>query len=303
MIWQASLVGVGLTVFLFGMRLMSNALKQASGAKMREVVTGITRTRVRGALVGALLTAVIQSSSATTVIVVGAADAGLLSLPQALSLIAGANVGTTITAQIISLRLSRLIIPLLAIGLASHCSRRLKTLGSISLGLGMVFAGLEVMSQGLIPLSGTPVFSRILAVANESAALSVLAGMVLTAVIQSSSAVTGIIISLANSNIMGLTAAIAATLGSNIGTCMTALLATVGAGRKARQAAYAHLLFNIGGVAVVYPFFPGFVRLVAGTGPDVARQVANGHTIFNIISACCYLLVLGVINRLLERVR
>lgn len=303
MVGKASLAAIGLIVFILGMRLMSTALRQASGPTMRRIITGMTRTRVRGAVIGASVTAIVQSSSATTVMIVGAADAGLLNLHQALSLIAGANVGTTITAQIISLRLSRLIVPLLSLGLIGQVIPRLKTVGRVTIGLGMVFGGLEWLCQGLVPLSSTPVFSHVLALTNESAVLALLAGMLLTAIVQSSSAVTGIIISLANSNTMGLPAAIAATLGSNIGTCMTAILATFGAGRGARQAACAHLLFNLGGVAMVWPILPWFIDLVAGSGPDTARQVANGHTIFNVISAICFLSLLGIIRRALEQVR
>lgn len=292
---------LGLVVFIVGLRLMSNALLKTAGSRLQGWLLTITKTPLRGTLAGTLVTMVIQSSSATTVIVVTAVNAGLLTLKQALSLIAGANVGTTITVQIVAFELYQLVLPALLLGILLLLLPQARQLGWLILGLGLLFLGLQLMSEHLIVLLQVPVVRSLLLACSHSPYFAILVGIVVTALVQSSSAVTAVTIALATGQALDLSAAIGIALGSNIGTCVTALLAAYGATRPARQAALAHLWFNVIGVVAVIPFYAAFLDLVAGTAPDIMRQIANGHTLFNIISAGVFLVLITPVSRLLER--
>ncbi|HHW98705.1 MAG TPA: Na/Pi cotransporter family protein [Firmicutes bacterium] len=291
----------GLILFLMGLRLMSAALVKIAGGRLQTWLLNITKTPLRGTLAGTLFTMIIQSSSATTVIVVAAVNAGLLTLKQALSLIAGANVGTTITEQIVVLELYQLVLPSLSLGFLLVLWPKARQAGLALVGLGLLFQGLQLMSEHLAQLLHLPVVRSLLAACSGSPYLSIVVGMALTAIVQSSSAVTALTIALAAGRALDLSTAIGIALGSNIGTCVTALIAAHGTNRFARQAAMAHLLFNVLGVLAVIPFYTAFVDLVASTAPDLGRQIANGHTLFNLISVGVFLPIITPVSRILER--
>ncbi|MGI6345463.1 MAG: Na/Pi cotransporter family protein [Bacillota bacterium] len=291
------LVAIALAGFLLGMRLMAGAMRDLAGARMQQVLTLATDNPWRGCLVGALVTAILQSSSATTAMVVAAVEGGLLGLEQALGLIAGANIGTTVTAQLAALQLYQLILPLLGGGLLLFLLPRQRPLSRLLLGLGLLFWGLQGMSESLLPLVQLDLVDSLLRACSHSVLLGVLFGTLLTAVVQSSSAVTGVVIGLAISDSIDLSAAMAIALGSNIGTCVTALLAAWGGGQRARQAAYGHLWFNVIGVLAVLPVYDGFLQLVTASAPDLPLRLANGHMIFNVLSALVFLLLLPLLRR------
>ncbi len=301
MLLYIALPAFGLFIFLFGLRLMSAALLKLAGSHLQTWLTRLTKTPMRGTLVGTFVTVLIQSSSATTVIVVAAVDAGLLTLRQAMALIAGANVGTTITAQIIAFEPYQLILPILLLGLLLLLLPQSRQIGFVLIGLGFLFFGLQLMSKNLALLLHLPIVHSLFLACSRSPYLGVCVGLVITAVVQSSSAVTAVVIALAAGQVIDLSAAIGIALGSNIGTCATAIFASLGTNRPARQAALAHLLFNVIGVIVVLPFYAAFLTFVADTAPDIMHQVANGHTLFNVISAGIFLLLITPITRTLER--
>lgn len=291
---------LGLIVFIVGLRLMSNALLKTAGTRLQGWLLAITKTPLRGTIAGTLVTMVLQSSSATTVIVVTAVNAGLLTLKQALSLIAGANVGTTITVQIVAFELYQFVVPSLLLGLLLLLLPKARQLGRLVMGLGLLFFGLQLMSEHLAELLQVPVVRSLLLACSYSPYLAILVGIIVTALVQSSSAVTAVTIALATGQALDLSAAIGIALGSNIGTCVTALLAAYGTTRPARQAALAHLWFNVIGVIAVIPFYAAFLDLIADTAPDIMRQIANGHTLFNIISAVVFLVLITPVSNLLE---
>lgn len=292
---------LGLIVFILGLRLMSAALLKLAGSHLQTWLLAITKTPLRGTLAGTFITMFIQSSSATTVIVVAAVNAGLITLKQALALIAGANVGTTITAQIVAFQLYQLVLPAFLLGLLLLILPQSRQMGLVLIGLGFLFLGLQLMSENLALLLQLPAVRSLFLACSHSPYLSIAVGVMVTAVVQSSSAVTAVTIALAASQVLDLSAAIGIALGSNIGTCATTIFAAYGANSPARQAALAHLLFNVIGVIAVIPFYAAFLDLVANTAPDIMRQIANGHTLFNLISAGVFLLLITPVTRLLER--
>lgn len=293
---------IGLAIFLYSLRIISTSLLQLAGTRIEMWLIRLTRTPLRGALVGTLTTAIIQSSSATTAIVVAAINGGLLSLRQGLAYIIGANVGTTITAQLAALSLRQIILPALAAGLALHLLPRFRVAGRALGGLGLLFWGIVIMSENLAQLLHLAPFRLLFFISGKYPYLGILVGLGVTAVVQSSSAVTALVITLVAAQALDLTAALAITLGSNVGTCVTALLAAYGANRPARQAALAHLFFNVLGVAALLPFFNLFLSFIASTAPDAAHQVANGHTLFNLFSAFLFLLFFDPLARLIEKI-
>lgn len=240
----------GLALFLFGMDIMSNALKRAAGDYLKDVLGRLTRNRFLGMGVGAFVTAVVNSSSVTTVVLVGFISAGLLSMAQSVSIIMGANIGSTFTAQILAFKVANFALPLLTAGfMLSFMARRedVKDYGQILLGAGLIFYGMGVMSDAMLPLRAYPPFFDVLTSITHPLA-AVIVGAVFTAVIQSSAATTGIVIVLAGQGLLSLETAIAAALGANIGTCATAGLAVIGKPREAVRAAVVHILFNTAGV-------------------------------------------------------
>ena len=277
----------GLGLFLYGMKLMGDGLENAAGEKLKGILEKVTTNRFIAVLVGALVTSVIQSSSATTVMVVSFVNAGLMTLLQAVGVIMGANIGTTITAQMVSFNLDTIapiFIGLGAIMILIAKKKRIKDIACIALGFGILFLGMGTMSAALKPVAETPAFSNFIVVVGNNAILGLLTGLVMTAIVQSSSATTGILVALAATGTIDMGLAFPVILGCNIGTCVTALLASVGTNRIAKKAALMHLFFNIFGALIFLPFVSKVSGLVELISPgNVARQVANAHTIFNVI--------------------
>ncbi len=290
------LVG-GLGLFLFGIDIMAEGLQKSVGNKMRRVLEILTGIPIMGAIMGALVTAVIQSSSATTVMVVGFVNAGLMTLKQAVSVILGANIGTTVTAQLVAFQLTDYALPAIGIGVilflfSKH--RLTKYIGQALLGFGILFLGMDTMSSAMKPLREFPPFIDLMLSFGKYPILGIIAGALFTAIIQSSSATTSLVIVLSGQNLVDMQGAISLVLGSNIGTTVTALLASIGTSLTARRSAVAHLLFNVGGVLVFLPFIGYFEGIVQHTAASLPRQVANAHTIFNVTNT---LLILPFINQ------
>lgn len=277
----------GLGLFLYGMQMMSNGLEAAAGNRMKKILEKLTANRFLGVVVGAVITAVIQSSSATTVMVVGFVNSGMMTLQQAVWIIMGANVGTTITGQLIALDVGA-IAPLFAfIGVAFIVflkNEKLHHYGKIIAGLGILFIGMDMMSAAMVPLHESETFVNIIT-RFSNPVLGILAGAIFTAIIQSSSASVGILQALASSGVIGLPQAVYVLFGQNIGTCITAVLASIGTSRVAKRTTIIHLLFNIIGTTLftIICILTPFTTLVEGFTPNnVSAQIANMHTIFNI---------------------
>ncbi len=276
----------GLALFLMGMDRLTKALRVLAGDRMRGILARLTANRFAAATTGAGLTAVIQSSSVTTVLVVGFITAGLLTLQQSVGVIMGANIGTTVTAQIIAFKVTKYALALVAVGFgirffSKNDERRAQ--GGLLLGLGMVFFGMAVMGDAMGPLSDYEPFQDWMAGMSNPLA-GVLAGAVFTAIVQSSSATTGVVLALAFEGLVGLEAGIALILGANVGTSVTAQLAAIGKPRDALRAAWLHTLFNTIGVLLWLALIPFLANLVEGVGGSLARQIANAHTIFNVVN-------------------
>ena len=276
----------GLGLFLFGMKLMGDGLENAAGNKLKNVLEKVTSNKIIGVLVGAAITAVIQSSSATTVMVVSFVNSGLMTLSQATGVIMGACIGTTITAQMVSLNLNQLapiFVGFGAIALLASKKKSSKDISSIVLGFGILFLGMGIMSGAMKPLTESDAFKNIIEIMGSNRLLGVLAGLVMTAIVQSSSATTGMLIALATTGSIDIYIALPIILGCNIGTCVTALIASASANKKAKKAAIIHLLFKVIGVLIVLPFLKYLAIVVQYINPtDVTRQIANAHTIFNV---------------------
>jgi phosphate:Na+ symporter len=278
----------GLGMFLYGMKMMSDGLENVAGDRMRRVLEVLTSKRPAAVLVGAGVTAVVQSSSATTVMVVGFVNAGLMTLLQATGVIMGANIGTTITAQLIAFKLSDIAPFFLFIGMVFTVfvkKRVLSRFGEIILGFGILFVGLTLMSQAMEPLREVEAFRNLL-VSFKSPIVGVLFGAVFTAIIQSSSASVGILQALAGLGLIGLDSAVYVILGQNIGTCVTAILAAIGTSANSKRTAGIHLMFNILGTIIyliIVAIFPAIISWVASFSPgNISRQIANFHTLFNV---------------------
>ena len=279
----------GLALFLYGMQMMSSGLEAAAGNRMKRILEKLTSNRILGVLVGAGITAVIQSSSATTVMVVGFVNSGMMTLRQAVWIIMGANIGTTITGQLIALDVGE-IAPLMAfIGVALVVFIKKPTVrywGQIVAGLGILFLGMNMMSDSMLPLRESEAFIGLMTQFSNPL-LGILAGTVFTAVIQSSSASVGILQTLAKSGLIGLDSAVYVLFGQNIGTCITAVLASIGTSRNAKRTTIIHLLFNVIGTTLftVVCMCTPLTSWVAGWTPDnPSAQIANMHTLFNVVT-------------------
>lgn len=275
----------GLAVFLYGMKIMSDALQRSAGGRMKQLLEMLTTNRVLGVVVGAAITAIIQSSSATTVMVVGLVNAGIMSLTQAVGVIMGANIGTTMTAQLIAFKFDAIIPFALIIGAALMLftsKKSYKLVGEFLLGFGLLFSGMNQMSEAMSPLKEVKAFTDFILVIQHNPILGVLTGLGLTAIVQSSSATIGILQGLAFKGLIPIEAALPILFGDNIGTCVTALLASVGTTITAKRAAIMHLTFNIVGTIIFMIILQPVIWLVSLTATDVTRQIANAHTFFNL---------------------
>ncbi len=279
----------GLALFLYGMQMMSTGLEASAGNKMKLILEKLTANRFVGVLVGALITAIIQSSSATTVMVVGFVNSGMMTLNQAIWIIMGANIGTTITGQLIALNIGEFA-PLIAfLGVAAFVfskNEKVKYVGEILAGLGILFIGMDMMGTAMEPLADSEKFVSILT-KFENPLLGILAGTVFTALIQSSSASVGILQTLAGSGVIGLKSAAFVLFGQNIGTCITALLAAIGTNRNAKRTTIIHIMFNVFGTIIftILCLATPIIPMVEGWTPTNApAQIANLHTMFNIVT-------------------
>ena len=283
-----SLMG-GLGLFLYGMNLMGEALEKSAGSRLKKIIELLTSNIIMGVLVGALVTAVIQSSSATTVMVVGFVNAGIMTLPQAAGVIMGANIGTTITAQLVSFNLNGLAPVALGIGIVLYLfssKEKVKHIAEILIGFGILFTGMDFMKDAVKPLAEFKGFTDLLLTFGTYPLLGLLLGFGITAIVQSSSASMGMLVALASQGLIPLNAALPILYGQNIGTCVTSLLSSIGANKNAKRAASIHLVFNVLGTIIFLIFLnKPVVSIVTKIDPsNVARQIANTHTLFNIIS-------------------
>ena len=274
----------GLGLFLYGMNLMGDGLQKSAGSKLKRIIELLTSNVIMGVLVGMVVTMVIQSSSATTVMVVGFVNAGIMSLPQAIGVIMGANIGTTITAQLVSLDVDFLAPVALGIGIVIYMfsnKPKHKNIAEILIGFGILFTGMDFMKEAVKPLAGYQGFTDMLLSFGHHPILGVLMGFAITAIVQSSSASMGMLIALASQGLIPITAALPILYGENIGTCVTSLISSIGASRNARRAAIMHLTFNVlGSMIFMFILSKPIVAIVTAIDPtDAARQIANAHTL------------------------
>ena len=293
--WNIATLAGGLGLFLYGMKMMSDGLERAAGNRLRNMLNVLTTNRFLGMLVGMVFTMLIQSSSATTVMTVGFVNAGLMNLFQATGVILGANIGTTITGQIIAFKLTALAPVAIFAGVAIVMFTKknfTRHIGEVIAGFGILFIGLDMMSTSMEPLKDVPEFVNML-VAFKNPVLGILAGIAFTAIIQSSSASVGILQALAMQGLIDLDAAYLIILGQNIGTCVTAMLASVGTSKTAHRAAIIHLMFNVFSSVIVFALiqcFPAIIDGIQALSPgDVSRQIANAHTLFNVLGVIIFL--------------
>ncbi|MFH2059963.1 MAG: Na/Pi cotransporter family protein [Pseudomonadota bacterium] len=306
----------GLGLFILGMKMMTEGLQATAGQKIRRVLEAISSNRFIGCATGAGVTAIVQSSSATTVMLIGFVGAGIMGLEQAVGVVLGANIGTTITGQMIAFKLSNLALPAIAIGVPMKFfskQRKYRHIGDIIIGFGLLFYGMTVMNHGLSPIKSDPQFISFFTKFSTDSfggiLLCVSMGTILTVMVQSSSATVGLTMTLALQGLLSFPTAMALVLGENIGTTITAEIATLGSSSiSAHQTARAHTLFNVIGVFIMVIFFQPFVgfveyvtsamgaapvgQLVNGEAINVARYIANGHTLFNVINAMIFLVFL-----------
>lgn len=275
----------GLAIFLYGMNVMSDALQKAAGNRMKNLLEILTRNRVLAVLVGTVITAIIQSSSATTVMVVGLVNAGIMKLSQAVGVIMGANIGTTMTAQLIAFKFNDIVPFALIIGAILILFGKKKThkqLGELVLGFGLLFMGMNYMSDAMKPLGEVPEFTQFMVDLQHNPILGVFAGFLLTAIVQSSSATIGILQALASQGLVPIEAALPILFGDNIGTCITAILASIGTNLTAKRAALIHLTFNVIGTIVFLIILGPVTEIIKLLSLDPVRQIANAHTLFNV---------------------
>ena len=307
----------GLAVFIYGMNLMSESLQKAAGEKMKSILALLTKNRIMGVIAGALVTAVLQSSSATTVMAIGFVSAGLMSLPQAISIIFGANIGTTMTAQIIAFKITDYIYAFIFVGfiLSFVCkSERIKSIGQTIFAFGLLFLGIETMGDVMKPLASSPVFTDLIGKVSGIPVLGLLLGTAMTLVVQSSSATIAVLQNFAAqpgadgvTSILGLAGAIPILLGDNIGTTITALLASLGQSRDAKRTAIAHTIFNLSGSLVFIWFvkpYAALIQALSPKGPEVeviSRQIANAHTLFNLTMTVVWVCLLGLMVKIVMR--
>lgn len=308
----------GLAIFIFGMNMMSESLQKAAGEKMKKILGILTVNPVMGVLAGTIATAVMQSSSATTVMVIGFVSAGLMTLKQGISVILGANIGTTMTAQLLAFNISDYIFVIIFVGFIVSFvfkSEKIKSIGQTIFAFGLLFEGIQIMSSVMKPLAASPVFINMIDHVSGTPVLGVLVGTLMTLVVQSSSATIAVLQNFAAqagpdgvSSIIGLAGAIPVLLGDNIGTTITALLACIGQSRDAKRTALAHCTFNITGAFLFIWFvkpYAHFIQAISTKGPEVeviARQIANAHTIFNITMTLIWLPLIWLLVKIVVKI-
>lgn len=297
----------GIALFMYGMQLMGDGLQKAAGAKLQKILEAMTGVLAMGILLGAVVTAVLQASGATTVMTVGLVNAGLLTLKQGFGIIMGANIGTTMTAQLIAFKLSDYVTVLIFVGFLLQLlakRRRWKYLGQVTLGFGILMLGMDMMGKSVMPLRHYPGFVDFINAFSDNPLLGILIGMVMTVIIQSSSATIGILIAMANQGLVPLEGAIPVLLGDNIGTCITAVLASLRANITAKRVAVAHVMFNVIGSIIFITFMHWFIQIVMYISPanDIARQIANAHSAFNIINTLLFMPFVNQFIKLVQKI-
>lgn len=308
----------GLALFLYGMNSMSDALQKTAGEKMKKILGFLTKNPIMGALAGALVTAVLQSSSATTVMTIGFVSAGLMSLPQAISVIFGANIGTTMTAQLMAFKLTDYIYPIIFVGfLLNFVSKKEKSknIGLAIFSFGLLFEGIEIMGSVMEPLASSPFFLQMMDRVKDIPVLGLFLGAGMTLVVQSSSATIAVLQNFASQagpdgihSVIGLAGAIPILLGDNIGTTITALLASIGQSKNAKRTAISHSIFNISGSIVfmcIIPLYAKFIEMISPSGNEIdviSRQIANAHTFFNIACTLVWLPLIGVMVKIVTTI-
>lgn len=298
----------GLGLFLFGMNMMGTGLQKVAGSRLKRFVEILTNNKIMGVIVGTIVTMLIQSSSATTVMVVGFVNAGIMNLMQAVGVIMGANVGTTITGQLVAFKLDEIAPLVIGIGVLLWfitSKKKHKEIAEVLIGFGILFLGMGMMGDVLKSLKDSPIFrDMMLGLNNPVIGMGV--GLAITAILQSSSASTGILIALANEGLITLDLAFPILLGQNIGTCITAMLSSIGANKTAKQAAVVHLLFNVIGstlflIVFLIPGIPMTEWIISLSPGEIGRQIANGHTIFNVVNVIVMLPFAGILVKIAER--
>lgn len=308
----------GLAIFICGMNMMSECLQKAAGEKMRSILALLTKNPVMGVLAGALTTAVLQSSSATTVMAIGFVSAGFMNLPQAISIIIGANIGTTMTAQIIAFKLSDYIYAIIFVGFIISFlveSEKVKNIGQTIFAFGLLFLGIETMGSVMKPLADSPVFTEMIARVSDVPILGVAVGTLMTLVVQSSSATVAVLQNFASqagpdgvTSVIGLAGAIPILFGDNIGTTITAVLASIGQTKDAKRTAVAHCVFNISGTFLFIWFvgpFAKLIQMISPKGPEIeviSRQIANTHTIFNCVMTLVWVPLIWLMVKIVMRI-
>lgn len=309
----------GLALFIFGMNFMSDGLQKSAGDKMRKILAILTKNPLLGVLAGALVTAVLQSSSATTVMVIGFVSAGLMKLPQAISIILGANIGTTITAQLIAFKIGDYAWAFVAVGFIMYFFIKKKEIityiGQTVFAFGVLFVGINIMGETMKPLAGSQVFVDLMMQVQDIPVLGVLLGTIMTVVIQSSSATIAVLQNLASTaaadgvtSIIGLEGALPILFGDNIGTTITAVFASIGASVAAKRTAAAHVIFNLTGTLIFIwfiPYYAQFIRMISPSGAEVdviARQIANAHLCFNLFNTILFIPLIGLLVRIVTKI-
>lgn len=281
----------GLALFLYGLSLLSSSMQRAAGSRVKNLLKRFTSSPIKGVFVGFATTGIVQSSSITTVTVVSLINSGIMTLRQSVGVIFGAEIGTTVTAQMIAFPVGKFGLPIIAVGTLLYFLEKRNNgyVGQILFGFGLLFLGMETMKSGVAPLRESEFFLGMLVKFGAIPVLGVLASALFTAVIQSSSASTAIIIAMSQEGVISLNSAIPLIMGANMGTCITALLASYGATKSAKRAAFIHFMFNSLGVLLFLPFISFFTGLVSMTSVDLPRQIANAHTIFNVTNTLVFL--------------
>jgi phosphate:Na+ symporter len=294
----------GLGLFVYGMKLMGDGLQKAAGEKLKRMLEILTSNKFFAVLVGAGVTAIIQSSSATTVMTVGFVNAGLMNLFQAAGVIMGANIGTTMTAQLIAFKLSDIAPFILAIGAALVLfskKKKTKDIGEIVLGFGILFVGMSMMENSMRPIRELEGFKNIILALGNHPLMGVLVGLGMTAVVQSSSATIGILMALAANNGISLEVALPILYGDNMGTCVTALLASIGTTKNAKRAALLHFIFNATGTIIFMLAFGLVLKIVPMFGGTIQRQIANAHTLFNLSNVFIQIWFIGLLVKIVNK--
>ncbi|MBI3754400.1 MAG: Na/Pi cotransporter family protein [Deltaproteobacteria bacterium] len=293
----------GVLLLLYGMRIAGDGMQKAAGARLRGFLLAVTDNRFKGVGVGALITALLQSSSATIIMLVSFVGSGLLSLSATMGVILGADIGTTVTVQIIAFKIYDYAIALVGIGILLEFLGRkgpLQDIGQAVLGFAFIFLALKILTDVFLPLAGDPLFKEMLTNLGKDPVAGIIISALLTAIFYSSAATIGLALTLAHNNLITLDAAMPIVLGANIGTCVSAITSSIGAPADAKRVALAHVLFKAIGVVIVLPFLSSFTHLVGLSTPYLARQVANAHTFFNIAITLLFLPFISPFTRLVE---